>query len=660
MEINKSITSANPSFYFRLATCIMDALGPLARVAQLPSALGRDNLGGSKLRNLASFLVHLFGRDGDLERAYLSVIHDRCLLCEEPVSESTAYLTYRVCPFCRFHYSLTARERIELLADKGTFKESHKYLSSVAPLSFSRRGRYRKLLSHDQNRTGLTEAAVTGKCRIDGIDVMLVVLDFGFMGGSMGIVVGEKVATALETAARRDLPVIALVSGGGARVQEGVLSLMQMAKTVAAANRLREEGAPFIVVLSNPSTGQAYASFANLADVILAEPGSLIGLSPLRALREASNTPLPLDAHTAEAHLSHGLLDNVVDREALQSRLATLLHLLTAQKLGKGNHKGLLKTELKTPAETEVWEAVTTARHPERPLAMAYIHSMLEPFVELRGDRLNSDDRSIVGGIGFLHGEPVVIIGQQRVHLQEGERYHVYPDGLRKAQRLITLASRFKIPLVTLVDTQGADPGLEAEEQGIGNAVATTLSLMAEAPVPIVSVIIGEGGSEGALALGLSDRILMQQYAIYSPISLNRHLGGPYPDHMLDREAAEALMLTAQDCLELGIADQIVAEPESGSHTSLKEAADSVQLSVAKQLAQLSKLSTSKLLKQRYQKFRRMGEKSAYSQEAMNLEVELLMNIAADGTRRGRLVRAQKRKGREELAEVAVKAEEEA
>ncbi len=640
---------------------MIDVIGLPVRMAQLPALPGEDNPGGAKLRNLAGFLVHLFGRNGDLERAYLSVVHDRCLLCEEPVGESSAYLTYRVCPFCRFHYTLTARERIELLADKGTFKESHKYLSSIAPLSFSRRGRYRKLLSQDQNRTGLTEAAVTGRCRIDGIDAMLVVLDFGFMGGSMGIVVGEKVATALETAARRGLPVIALVSGGGARVQEGVLSLMQMAKTVAAANRLREEGSPFIVVLSNPSTGQAYASFANLADVILAEPGSLIGLSPLRALREASNTPLPLDAHTAEAHLSHGLLDNVVDREALQARLATLLQLLTAEKLGKGNNKELLKVELETPPEAEVWQAVTTARHPERPLAMSYIHSMLDPFVELRGDRLNSDDRSIVGGVGFLHGEPVVIIGQQRSHFLDGERYHVYPDGLRKAQRLIALASRFKIPLVTLVDTQGADPGLEAEEQGIGNAIATTLSLMAEAPIPIVSVIIGEGGSEGALALGLSDRILMQQYAIYSPISLNRHLGGPYPDHRLDREAAEALMLTARDCLELGIADQIVGEPESGSHSNPREAANAVQLAVAKQLAELSKLSTSKLLKQRYQKFRRMGERSAYSQEAMSLEVELLMNIAADGTRRGRLVRSQKRRSREERpVEAAVKAEEEA
>ena len=610
---------------------------------------GEATSGGVKLRNLASFLVHLFGRDGDPpEATHLTAVHDRCLLCEEPIRESSAYLTYRVCPFCRFHYSLTARDRIELLADKGSFKESHKYLSSVEPLSFSQRGKYRNLLTQDQNYTGLTEAAVTGRCRIDGIEVMLVVLDFGFMGGSMGIVVGEKVATALEHAARKSLPVVALVSGGGNRMQEGVLSLMQMAKTVAAANRLRAEGAPFIVVLSNPSTGQAYASFANLADVILAEPGSLIGLAPLRALRAVSNTPLPLDAHTAEAHLNHGLLDNVVDREVLQARLATLLRLFTDQHQGKGNHKALLKTEFDTPPEADVWDAVTIARHPERPLAMTYIHSMLDPFVELRGDRLNSDDRSIVGGVGALHGDPVVIIGQQRTHLMEGERNHVYPDGLRKAQRLITLASRFQIPLVTLIDTHGADPGLEAEEQGIGNAVATTLSLMAEAPVPIVSVIIGEGGSEGALALGLSDRILMQQYSIYSPISLNRHIGGPYPDHMLDREAAEALMLTAQDCLELSIADQIVCEPEDGAHTSPREAANAVGLAVARQLAELARLSTGKLLKRRYQKFRRMGEKSAYSQEAMNLEVELLMNITADGARSGRLVRSQRRKGREE------------
>ncbi|MCH2506454.1 MAG: acetyl-CoA carboxylase carboxyltransferase subunit alpha/beta, partial [Dehalococcoidia bacterium] len=515
------------------------------------------------MRNLANFLVHLFGREGEQERITFSKVYDRCLLCEQPISDSTTYLTFRVCPYCRFHYTLSARERIELLADKGTFKESQKYLSSVAPLSFSGKGSYRKAISDDQERTGLTEAAVTGRCKVDGIETMMVVLDFGFMGGSMGSVVGEKVATALEAAARRDLPMIALVTGGGARVQEGVLALMQMAKTVTAANRLREKELPFIVVLANPSTGQAYASFANLADIIIAEPGSLIGLSPLRTLREVSKTPLPLDAHTAEAHLGHGLLDSVVDREALQPRLSILLQILTAQKHSNGNLKELLKTEIETPESAEPWEAVTIARDAERPLALNYMRAMLDPFVELHGDRLNSDDRSIVGGVGFLSGEPVAIIGQQRRSPVGGERNHVYPDGLRKAHRMIELSTRFKLPLVTLVDTQGADPGLEAEEQGIGNAIAKTLSMMADAPTPIVSVIIGEGGSEGALALGLSDRILMQQFAIYSPITLNNNLGGSYPDHRLDREAAEALMLTAGDCVELGIVDGIVREPQS-------------------------------------------------------------------------------------------------
>ena len=396
------------------------------------------------MRNLANFLVHFFGRSEDLDKPRLSVVHDRCLYCEEPINDSHSYMTFRVCPFCRFHYTITARERIELLADRGTFKETHKYLSSVAPISFNRRGRFGELLAQDQNRTGLTEAAVTGRCKIDGEDAMLIVLDFTFMGGTMGSVVGEKVASALEAAAKGGIPAIAVVSGGGVRVQEGVLSLMQMAKTVTAANRLRDDGSPFVVVLANPSTGQAYASFANLADVILAEPKSLIGLSPLRTLREASNIPLPLDAHTAEAHVGHGLLDNVVDREALRTRVSVLLRILRGQRLEMSKQDKALATDLLQAADgvcTQVdpWDALSAVRDAERPPASNYFRQMLDPFIELRGDRLNSDDRSIVAGVGYLAGLPVAVIGHQRRALVEGERYHVYPDGLRKAQRAYPL-----------------------------------------------------------------------------------------------------------------------------------------------------------------------------------------------------------------------------
>ena len=585
------------------------------------------------MRNLGNLLVHLFSRQGKMERIFPSSVHDRCLFCEEEIRESSSYQGYRVCPFCRFHYSLSARQRIQLLADRKSFKERHKYLNSVAPITFSQRGSYRNLVSKDQNRTGLTEATVTGACRIDGVRAMLVVLDFGFMGGSMGSVVGEKIALGLEEAARQELPLVAVVTGGGARIQEGVLSLMQMAKTVTAANRFKEKGLPFIVVLANPSTGQAYASFANLADVILAEPGSLIGLSPLRALRELSTAPLPQDAHTAESHLEHGLLDSVVDRESLKSRVASLLRLLSGQRLGKGEFKNPPRSRAPLAPDPEIWDAVAATRHGERPSAAFYIRNMLDQFFELHGDRLSGDDWSVITGVGYLYDRPVAVVGQQRPYSVDGAKYHVNPNGLRKAQRLIGLADRFGLPVITLIDTQGADPGLEAEEHGMGNAIATTLSMLMDARVPVVAAIVGEGGNEGALALGISDRTVMQQYAVFSPITLNRAPGGPYRDPEIDREVAEALMLTARDCLELGIIDTIVPEPPEGSQSSPREGSAILKAEIYRQLRDAVKISRNKLLAERYKRFRQMGETSAYSQEAMDREVELLLRITA-GTRR--------------------------
>jgi acetyl-CoA carboxylase carboxyl transferase subunit beta len=586
-----------------------------------------------------------------MDRIFPSSVHDRCLYCDEEIRESSCYQISRVCPFCRFHYSLSARQRIQLLADRKSFKETHKYLNSVAPITFSRRGSYRNLLSKDQNRTGLTEATVTGACRIDGMRAMLVVLDFGFMGGSMGSVVGEKIALGLEEAARQELPLVAVVTGGGARIQEGVLSLMQMAKTVTAANRFKEKGLPFVVVLANPSTGQAYASFANLADVILAEPGSLIGLSPLRALREFSAAPLPLDAHTAESHLEHGLLDGVVDRESLKSRLATLLRLLTGEKLGKGEFQPPPRSRAPLGADPEVWDAVSVTRHGDRPSAAYYIRNMLTQFFELHGDRLSGDDGSIVTGVGYLYDRPVAVVGQQRPYSLDSAKYHVNPDGLRKAQRLIKLAARFHLPVISYIDTQGADPGLEAEEHGMGNAIATTLSLLLEAPVPVIAAIIGEGGNEGALSLGISDCIVMQQYSVFSPITLNHAPGGPFIDPELDREAAEALMLTARDCLELGIIDSIVPEPAEGAHNAPREGAEVLKAEIYRRLKEVAKSSRSKLLGERYKKFRQMGETSAYSQEAMDREVEHLLRIAAGSRRTSQATRTNQKKASESAPE---------
>ena len=586
------------------------------------------------VRNLANFLVHLFGDGDELEEIYLSAVHDHCLFCREPINDSRSYLEFRVCPFCRFHYTLSARQRIEMIADRRSFREQNRYVRSLSPLGFSNRpdvapSEYDVELTENQDRTGLTEAAVTGVCRIEGRNVVLIVLDYGFMGGSMSSVVGEKVALAFELAARRSLPMVAVVSGGGARTQEGVLSLMQMAKTVTAANRLRESAVPFIAVLANPSTGQAYASFANLADIIIAEPGSVVGLSPIRTMIEATGRQLPPDVHTAEYHLQRGLLDNVVDRESLRSRLSQLLDLLVEPEGIKLGRRAVSRLQAPPVDDTETWESLAAVTHNERPDALYYMRHILQEFFEICGDRVSGDDRSVVGGLGLLRGHPVVGIGQQRTHASdaEGSRYHIRPDGLRKAQRLMRLASRFNLPLVTFIDSQGADPRLESEEQGVGNAIASNLSLMLDAPTPVVSVIIGESGNEAALAMSVSDRILMQQYAVYSPISLHHTVGGPSRERYLTREAAEVLMMTARDCQELGIIDQVVPEPAGGSHNDPRRAAEDLEYSIYKHLAETSRVSTSKLIKGRYKKFRQMGELNPFAHSAIQQEVAALLRM---------------------------------
>ncbi len=586
------------------------------------------------VRNLTNFLVHLFGDSDELEELYLSAVHDHCLFCHEPISDSRAYLDYRVCPYCRFHYTLSARERIEMVADRRSFREHNRYVSSLTPLAFSNRSQsvptdYDVELTENQDRTGLTEAAVTGTCRIGGRSVVLTVLDYGFMGGSMSSVVGEKVALAFELAARRSLPMVAVVTGGGARTQEGVLSLMQMAKTVTSVNRLRESGVPFIAVLANPSTGQAYGSFANLADIIIAEPGSVVGLSPIRTMIEATGRQLPADVHTAEYHLRRGLLDNVVDRESLRDRLGKLLDLLVEPEGIKLGRRAISRLQAPSVEDTETWESLAAATHDERPDALYYMRHILDDFFEVFGDRVSGDDRSVVGGLGALRGHPVVAIGQQRTHAGDlgGGRYHVRPEGLRKAQRLMRLAARFNLPLLAFIDSQGADPRLESEEQGVGNAIASNLSMMLNAPIPMVSVIIGEAGNEAALAMSLSDRILMQQYSIYSPISLHHTVGGPSRERYLTREAAEALMMTARDCQELGIIDQIVPEPDGGSHHDPRQAAADLEYSVYKHLAEVNRISTGKMMKERYKKFRQMGELNPFAHEAIQQEVSALLRM---------------------------------
>lgn len=255
----------------------------------------------------------------------------KCDGCGKTLYEGELVEQLRVCRHCGHHLSMTAPQRIESLADEGSFEETESGLTPADPLSFSAAKPYTESLASAREKSGLEEAVVTGRARVGGIPVMLAVMDFRFIGASMGSVVGEKVARLFEQATAARLPVIIVTASGGARMQEGMFSLMQMAKTAAAAKRHSDAGLAYVSVLTNPTYGGVTASFAVLADVLIAEPGAMIGFAGPRLVEQTIRQKLPKGFQTAEFMLEHGMVDEVVPRTELREHLITLLGYLRAR-----------------------------------------------------------------------------------------------------------------------------------------------------------------------------------------------------------------------------------------------------------------------------------------------------------------------------------------
>lgn len=254
-------------------------------------------------------------------------IWSKCAACNEIIYQKEFLKNYKVCPKCNFHYQLTTQERIDVLLDKGTFQEMDSGLASANPLKFVAAKSYEESLASSIENTGLKEAVVVGLGELEGRKVLLAVMDFRFIGGTMGSVVGEKITRVIEKAAKERIPVIVVAASGGARMQEGMLSLMQMAKTSAAVSKLAQRGVPYISILTHPTTGGVTASFATLADVVIAEPGALIGFAGPRVIEQTIKEKLPEGFQTAEFLLEHGMVDMVIDRKKIKSTIATLLNL---------------------------------------------------------------------------------------------------------------------------------------------------------------------------------------------------------------------------------------------------------------------------------------------------------------------------------------------
>jgi acetyl-CoA carboxylase carboxyl transferase subunit alpha len=257
------------------------------------------------------------------------------------------------------------------------------------------------------------------------------------------------------------------------------------------------------------------------------------------------------------------------------------------------------------------WQIVQIARHPERPFSLDYIYLMTENFIELHGDRSFKDDKSVVGGFAFLEGKPIMVIGQQKGRDTKSNIYRNFgmmnPEGYRKALRLMKLAEKFNRPIITLIDTPGANPGIDAEERGQAEAIARNIQEMCRLKVPIIVCIIGEGASGGAFGIGVGDRVLMLEYCWYSVISPESCSSILWRSWDFKEQAADALRLTAPDLIEHKIIDKIIPEPEGGAHRDHKEAAETLKQAILEELKSLEKIDPSKFLDMRIKKYSVMG-----------------------------------------------------
>jgi acetyl-CoA carboxylase carboxyl transferase subunit beta len=252
----------------------------------------------------------------------------KCESCREIIYKKEIDKNLKICPKCNYHFRISARERLKLLADEGSFIEMDAALTSDDPLHFRDKMPYRERIEENRKKSGLQEAAISGEAAIEGHPAVVVFMDFSFMGGSMGSVVGEKVVRAAEAAIEKKIPLIVAASSGGARMQEGIFSLMQMARVSAAIAKLNDSGGLYISILADPTFGGVTASFAMLGDVILAEPRSLIGFAGPRVIEQTIKQQLPDDFQRAEFLLEHGLIDRIVDRKDMKTTIAKIIELL--------------------------------------------------------------------------------------------------------------------------------------------------------------------------------------------------------------------------------------------------------------------------------------------------------------------------------------------
>ena len=517
-----------------------------------------------------------------------------------------------ICPRCGRAFIMSPKQRFDLLFDDNSWTRLNPPTISDDPLNFEDRVSYKDRLADARSETGAYDAITTADGTIGGVPSTICVLNGYFMMGSMGRAAGDAIVAAMEHAIAEKRPFVMVTSSGGARMQENILSLMQMARTTVAVNKLHANKIPYIVLLTDPTFGGVTASFAMLGDIHIAEQGARIGFAGRRVIEQNIREKLPSNFQTADYLYEHGMVDMVVARGELHNKLADIIQVLTKQ---PREPKQIVATtpahdaskKIRGMGENEAYDKVLLARNENRPHFLDYINGIVDCWTYLAGDRLYAEDAAMGSGIGFWRGIPAVIIGQEQGRTIETRQKHRFgmanPDGYRKAIRMMRLAEKFELPLISLFDTAGAFAGREGEERGQSQAVASSISTGLSIATPYVAVNVGQGGSGGAIAIGTGDRVLMMENAIYSVIAPESCASILWRDNKYRATAAAAMKLTARDMANLNVIDEIIPEPAGGAHTDWQTTMELLANAVAKQITELQQIPASELPAQRADKF---------------------------------------------------------
>ena len=540
----------------------------------------------------------------------------KCPKCEKILYKKEVIKKKYICYECGHYFRVSTNNRIRMVVDQGSFERWFDEIRDANPLNFEG---YEDKIKSAREKTNLSEAVTVGKCRIYEEEAVIGVCDSRFLMGSMGSVVGERITAAIERATELKLPVFMFCCSGGARMQEGIVSLMQMAKTSAAIKKHSDAGLFYGTILTDPTTGGVTASFASLGDVILAEPDALIGFAGQRVIQKTIGQDLPKGFQRAEFLLEHGFVDGIVERKNLRKLLYFLI--VTHRPCMEGKYadfentihqdifEKLFGNRIWQKSATTAWDKIKEVRKSTRPSAKDYIDHIFDYFIEAHGDRYYSDDKAILGGVGLLDGQPVTVIADMRGQTMEECAMRNFgmpmPEGYRKALRLMKQAEKFNRPIVSFVNTAGAYCGIEAEERGQGEAIARSIMEMSGIKVPIVCIFIGEGGSGGALATGVGNEVWILENATYSILSPEGFATILWKDASRAVEASEVMQITASHLKRLGVVERIIPEYGIASSENCADISEYMKNELKKFLKSYDGKTGDEIVKERYERFRK-------------------------------------------------------